>query len=208
MNNFISVATSAARHQDISLNPQKLAGQCAKLKCCINFEVDAYVEASKQLPPRDVRLETIDSTYYHFKTDIFGKQITYSTDKNMPVNLVTISAERAFEVIAINKSGAKVDKLRIDDDEREKEMKAFGDIIGQDAINRFDKKKKKKKPQGQKPQRPQGQQGNGSRNSDSRGGEQKGNNQRSNRNPNDQQRFNKQSQHHRDRKPNNAEQAD
>ena len=71
----------------------------------------------------------------------------------MPVNLVTISAERAFEVIAINKTGAKVDKLSLDDSQREKEMKAFGDIIGQDAINRFDKKKKKKKP-GHENQRP------------------------------------------------------
>ena len=153
MSNFVSVSTGAARYQDISLNPQKLAGQCAKLKCCINFEVDASVEASRKLPPRDVRLETIDATYFHFKTDIFGGQITYSTDKNMPVNLVTISAERAFEVIAINKTGAKVDKLSLDDSQREKEMKAFGDIIGQDAINRFDKKKKKKKP-GHENQRP------------------------------------------------------
>ena len=154
MTNFVSVATSAARYQDISLNPQKLAGQCAKLKCCINFEVDSYVEASKKLPPRDVTLETKDNTYFHFKTDIFKKEITYSTDKQVPANLVTLSASRVFEVMALNKNGVKPDKLLPDGDERKAEQKAFGDIIGQDSISRFDKKKKKKSRGGnQRPDR-------------------------------------------------------
>ena len=144
MSNFVSVATSAARFQDISLNPQKLAGQCAKLKCCLNFEVDTYAEAAKQLPPRDARLETKDNTYFHFKTDIFKREMTYSTDKSMPANLVTIPAERVFEVIALNKNGVKPDKLEIDQKEHQAEMKEFGDIIGQDSVTRFDKKKKKK----------------------------------------------------------------
>ena len=143
MSSFVSVATSAARYQDISLNPQKLAGQCAKLKCCINFEVDSYVEISKQLPSRDVPLETKDATYYHFKTDIFKKQITYSTDKHIPANLVTISADRVYEVMEMNKNGEKPEKLEITDG-RKPEMKAFGDLLGQDSISRFDKKKKKK----------------------------------------------------------------
>ena len=81
MSNFVSVATSAARFQDISLNPQKLAGQCAKLKCCLNFEVETYIESVKHLPPRDIRLETADNTYFYFKADIFKREITYSTDK-------------------------------------------------------------------------------------------------------------------------------
>lgn len=158
MTNFVSVATSAARYQDISLNPQKLAGQCAKLKCCINFEVDSYVEASKKMPPRDVTLETKDNTYFHFKTDIFKKEITYSTDKQVPANLVTLSAARVFEVMALNKNGVKPDKLLPDGDERKAEQKAFGDIIGQDSISRFDKKKKKKsRSAGQRGQ--QGQEG-------------------------------------------------
>ena len=143
MSSFVSVATSAARYQDISLNPQKLAGQCAKLKCCINFEVDSYVEISKQLPSRDVPLETKDATYYHFKTDIFKKQITYSTDKHIPANLVTISADRVYEVMEMNKNGEKPEKLEITDG-RKPEVKAFGDLLGQDSISRFDKKKKKK----------------------------------------------------------------
>ncbi len=100
MTNFVSVGTAAARFQDISLNPQKLAGQCAKLKCCLNFEVDAYVESIKKLPAKEVRLETADATYFHFKFDVFRREITYSTDKSVAANLVTIDAERAFEVIS------------------------------------------------------------------------------------------------------------
>ncbi|MCQ2288626.1 MAG: hypothetical protein MJZ74_05965 [Muribaculaceae bacterium] len=144
MTNFVSVATSAARFQDISLNPQKLAGQCAKLKCCINFEVDTYVEASKSMPTRDVILETKDGLYYYFKADVIKREIMYSTDKNMPVNVVTLPAARVFEVMALNRNGIKPDKLSLDDDAQKAEQKAFGDILGQDAINRFDKKKKKK----------------------------------------------------------------
>lgn len=146
MTNFVSVATGAARYQDISLNPQKLAGQCAKLKCCLNFEVDAYVEAVKSLPSREIRLETADATYFHFKTDIFRRLITYSTDKRVAANLVTIAADRAFEVIALNKAGEK--PLRLESEEQQaqpKEKAAYGDLLGQDDLTRFDKKKKKKK---------------------------------------------------------------
>lgn len=152
MTNFVSVATSAARYQDISLNPQKLAGQCAKLKCCLNFEVDTYVESVKRMPPRDATLETVDGTFYHFKTDIFKREITYSTDKSMPANLVTIPADRAFEVISMNKCGEKPEKLAAEGSEKPKERKEFVEIVGQDSLTRFDKakkKKKKKKPQGE-----------------------------------------------------------
>lgn len=151
MTNFVSVATGAARYQDISLNPQKLAGQCAKLKCCLNFEVDAYVEAVKSLPSREIRLETADATYFHFKTDIFRRRITYSTDKRLAVNLVTIDADRAFEVIALNKAGEK--PLTLESEEQQakpKEAAAYGDLLGQDDLTRFDKKKKKKR-KGPKP---------------------------------------------------------
>ena len=107
MKNFNSVSTAAARFQDISPNPQKLAGQCAKLKCCLNYEVDTYVEAFKKLPSREVQLETADNTYYVFKVDILAGTVTYSTDKRMAANLVTIPAARAFEVIRLNKQGEK-----------------------------------------------------------------------------------------------------
>ncbi len=154
MTNFVSVATSAARYQDISLNPQKLAGQCAKLKCCLNFEIDTYVESVKRMPGRDITLETADGTFYHFKTDIFKREITYSTDKSVPANLVTISAERAFEIISMNKRGEKPEKLAVEGSEKPKERKEFVEIVGQDSLTRFDKakkKKKKKKPQGGEP---------------------------------------------------------
>ena len=145
MSNFVSVSTGAARFQDISLNPQKLAGQCAKLKCCINFEVDTYVEASKKMPPKDVILETKDALYYHFKTDLIKREMTYSTERNSPVGAITITADRVREIIALNRAGEKPDSLLPDGALREKEVKAFGDILGQDSISRFDKKKKKKK---------------------------------------------------------------
>ncbi len=151
MTNFVSVATSAARYQDISMNPQKLAGQCAKLKCCLNFEVDAYAEAVKRLPAKEIRLETADATYYHFKTDIFKREITYSTDKSIPANLVTIDAQRAFEIIAMNKEGEKPLKLQREGDVApKKQVKEFGDIVGQDSLTRFDNKKKKKRKGGNK----------------------------------------------------------
>lgn len=151
MTNFVSVATSAARFQDISMNPQKLAGQCAKLKCCLNFEVDAYAEAVKRMPSKDIRLETADATYFHFKTDIFKREITYSTDKSVPANLTTIDVQRAFEIIAMNKAGEKPLKLQREGEENEKaQFKEFGDIVGQDSLTRFDNKKKKKRKNGNK----------------------------------------------------------
>lgn len=149
MTSFVSVATGAARYQDISMNPQKLAGQCAKLKCCINYEVDAYVEAQKRLPSREIVLETKDNNYYHFKTDIFKREITYSTDKSFAANLITITAERAFDVINMNKKGSKPVTLEADTKPQPPKRDAQ-DILGQDSVTRFDsvKKKKKKRPTG------------------------------------------------------------
>lgn len=144
MSNFVSVGTAAARFQDISLNPQKLAGQCAKLKCCLNFEVDSYVESIKKMPSKEIRLETADATYYHFKYDVFRHEITYSTDKNIAANLVTIDAERAFEVIQLNKNGEKPLTLKRESESKDTEKKQYNDILGQD-ITRFDKKKKRRK---------------------------------------------------------------
>ena len=149
MTNFVSVATGAARYQDISMNPQKLAGQCAKLKCCINYEIDAYVEAQKRLPSREILLETKDNTYYHFKTDIFKREITYSTDKSIAANLITISAERAFEVINMNKKGQKPTSLQADK-QQQSTSKESQDILGQDSVTRFDSVKKKKKKRSNK----------------------------------------------------------
>ena len=157
MSNFVSVSTNAARHQDLSLNPQKLAGQCAKLKCCMNFEVDAYVEASKKLPPRDVQLHTLDAVYYHFKTDIFKGEMVYSTDKSVPANLVTLTPDRVVEVISLNKQGIKPERLDSLEGSAKPEKKEFGDIVGQNSLTRFDKNKKRsrnKNQQGQKQRDP------------------------------------------------------
>jgi cell fate regulator YaaT (PSP1 superfamily) len=152
MKNFVSVGTSSARFQDISLNPQKLAGMCAKLKCCLNYEVDNYVEASRKLPAKDIQLQTQDADYYYFKADILAGLITYSTDKNIAANLETITAQRAKDIIEMNRKGEKPVSLVADG--KAKEPKGPIDLATQENIARFDrakkKKKKKKKPAGAK----------------------------------------------------------
>ncbi len=147
MTSFVSVSTGAARYQDISLNPQKLAGQCAKLKCCLNYEVDVYVEAQKRLPSKEITLETTEGTYYFFKADILKGLLTYSTDKNFLANAVTITARNAFDVINMNKRGEKPESLT---DVNPSEQRTF-DLVEQESMTRFDKrrgnnKRKKKKP--------------------------------------------------------------
>ena len=142
MKNFVSVSTNTARFQDISLNPQKLAGMCAKLKCCLNYEVDNYIEASHRLPSKEVILQTQDSDYYLFKSDILAGTVSYSTDKRNPVNLETITAERACEIIEMNKRGEK--PLSLVEDEKGRVNKGPIDLLAGDDISRFDKSKRKK----------------------------------------------------------------
>ena len=158
--NFVSVSTSAARFQDISLNPQKLAGQCAKLKCCLNYEVDAYVEASRGLPNRDIELETQDGTYYFFKCDIMRGEITYSTDKHIPANLVTITGRRAFAIIEMNKRGERPESLQADG---EREVKRSVDLLEQENINRFDNNMQRNGKKRRKGGRPDQRKGNDKR---------------------------------------------
>ena len=155
MKNFSSVSTNAARIQDLSLNPTKLAGMCAKLKCCLNYEVDEYMEASRKLPSKEVVLETMDGEYYLFKTDILNGQCTYSTDKNLAVNLEIISAKRAKEVIELNKRGEK--PLSLLDDGKAKPAKKPVDLLAGADLSRFDKAKKRKK--NNQPRNNNGQQG-------------------------------------------------
>lgn len=142
MKNFVSVGTGAARFQNLSLNPQKLAGQCTKLKCCINYEVDQYIEAGKKLPSRELVLQSMEGDYYYFKSDILSSTVTYSTDKRLAANLVTISAERAMEVISMNRQGEKPETLVEDGTTQENECI---DLATQEDLHRFDKKKKNKK---------------------------------------------------------------
>ena len=142
MKNFVSVSTNAARLQDISLNPQKLAGMCAKLKCCLNYEVDDYVEASRKMPSKEITLFTQDNEYFLFKTDILAGLITYSTQKGVAANLETISYERAKEVIELNKRGEKPESLAVNGNVSESERPI--DLLADADISRFDKSKKKK----------------------------------------------------------------
>lgn len=152
MTNFNSVSTSAARYQDISLNPQKLAGQCAKLKCCMNYELDSYMDAIKDFPSKEIQLETLDNTYYHFKTDVFKGLMSYSTSQNFGANIVTVSAKRAKEVIALNRKGQKPDFL---DDHSEDEVKPvvvdYENGVGQDSLTRFDTTKKRPNNKNKRP---------------------------------------------------------
>ena len=140
MKNFNSVGTAAARFQDITPNPQKLAGQCAKLKCCLNYEVDTYMEAARNLPERTVQLETADSTYFFFKADTLAGLVTYSTDRRLAANLVTISTERAQQVIALNAAGEK--PLQLAGEDAPQPAKTL-DLAEQEDLTRFDKVKRK-----------------------------------------------------------------
>ena len=142
MKNFVSVSTNAARFQDVSLNPQKLAGMCAKLKCCLNYEVDDYMEAGRRMPPRDAVLQTKDTDYHQFKSDILAGRVAYSTDKHMAVNLETITARRANDIIAMNRRGEK--PLSLLENDKAKTPERPKDLLVDD-INRFDKTKRKKK---------------------------------------------------------------
>lgn len=141
LNNFSSVGTNAARVQDISLNPQKLAGQCAKLKCCLNYELSSYNEALKEFPAKDIVLQTIDLDYYFFKLDVFARKITYSTAPNFPQNLVEISVDRAKQVIEMNKQKEKPENLADGKEEEKKPLPEFSGSVGEDSLTRFDSKK-------------------------------------------------------------------
>lgn len=141
MKNFNSVSTAAARFQDITPNPQKLAGQCAKLKCCLNYEVDTYMEASRKLPERNVQLETADGTFYFFKADTLAGLVTYSSDRRLGANLVTITANRAHEIIELNAVGEKPLSLL---EEGEEGDKRSVDLAEQDELTRFDKSRRSK----------------------------------------------------------------
>jgi cell fate regulator YaaT (PSP1 superfamily) len=109
--NFVSVTTNAARYQEVSLNPQKLAGQCSKLKCCLNYELAAYLDAQKDFPDPEILLQTEQGPAYHQKTDVFKRYMWYSLQKDMPSEIACLSVDKVKEIIAMNKRGEKVKKL-------------------------------------------------------------------------------------------------
>ncbi|MNJ88835.1 hypothetical protein D3C87_63920 [compost metagenome] len=159
LTDFRSVSTSAARYQQLSLNPQKLAGQCGKLKCCLNYELDMYLEAIKSFPTTDVKIHTEKGTAFHIKTDVFKRQLwyMYEGEASIGVGLVALSPERVQEIIKLNKGGKKPADLKDFDSHVQVARKEpdYDNVVGQDSLNRFDntfsknKKRKKKKPNGQ-----------------------------------------------------------
>jgi cell fate regulator YaaT (PSP1 superfamily) len=147
---FQSITTSAARCQDLSLNPQKLAGQCGKLKCCLNYETAVYMDAQSRIPKVYEPLEFEDGLAYLMKTDILREIMYFSYDKSSLANLYPLYAEDVWEIIKMNRRGEKPESLKVDDVPATPE---FVTAVGDDAINRFDetrKRKKKKKKSAQK----------------------------------------------------------
>ncbi|MBQ0082257.1 MAG: hypothetical protein KBT41_03105 [bacterium] len=158
MSNFSSVSTNAARCQDLSTNPLKLAGQCAKIKCCVNFEMAMYQDAQKDFPRKDIHLETIDGTWFLCKSDTFKRQLTYSSSPSMMANLQTISVERATEIIAMNHNGEKPATLAVGET-MEKPIE-YQNVVGQDSLTRFDKDKNSNRRKNNRRQNSQKRQNN------------------------------------------------
>lgn len=147
LTDFRSVSTSAARYQQLALNPQKLAGQCGKLKCCLNYELDAYMEAVKEFPGQNTRLFTEKGSANLFKTDIFKRKLWFFyEDGEIGASPVCLDLETVHEIIALNKAGKKPGNLRDFEVVEEVEQEEFyANVVGQDSLTRFDEKKKKKK---------------------------------------------------------------
>jgi cell fate regulator YaaT (PSP1 superfamily) len=149
LRDFRSVNTGAARYQQLSLNPQKLAGQCGKLKCCLNYELDSYLDALKDFHESNVRLETLKGSAFHQKTDIFKRLLFYSYTDD-PGNFIALPVQRVKEIIALNKEGQKPEALLSEKEKvRVEKTPDYENVVGQDSLTRFDnqrRKKKKKKP--------------------------------------------------------------
>lgn len=135
--NFVSVTTTHAKYQELSLNPQKLAGQCSKLKCCLNFELDSYVDAQKSFPPREIPLQAMDCTAYFFKMEVHKGIYWYTTEQNSAANLIALPVARVREIQAMNKKGKKPDKLRADDDSWNSQP-VSEDLLRNNSLTRFD----------------------------------------------------------------------
>lgn len=143
VSNFVSVTTNSARFQEISLNPQKLAGQCGKLKCCLNFEVDSYIDARKDFPRINAPLETLEGSYFLVKSDIFKREMGFSSDPSSMVNITTISVDRVREILRLNRKGVKVDRLSVFEETNNiKEQPDYKNVVGEESITRFDGNRK------------------------------------------------------------------
>jgi cell fate regulator YaaT (PSP1 superfamily) len=143
--NFVSVTTTAARYQEVSLNPQKLAGQCGKLKCCLNYEVAGYLDAQKDFPSRELVLKTKQGDAYHQKTDIYRGIYWYSLDTGNSTNFVPVSVERVKEIIKLNRKGSIPENLTDYMEEKPLKKEEFSDVVGQESLTRFEEKNNKKR---------------------------------------------------------------
>lgn len=142
---FSSVTTNSARAQEISLNPQKLAGQCSKLKCCLVYELDDYLDARREFPRVNQPLQALDGEYYLVKTDILGRTMSFSTSPNSMAGVVTLPLDRVREILAVNRAGKKVDKIVDESRVPQKEADpGFVNVIGEESITRFDKEKEQR----------------------------------------------------------------
>jgi len=135
--NFISITTTHAKYQELSLNPQKLAGQCSKLKCCLNFELDCYVDAQRGFPQKDIPLEALDCTAWFHKMEIHKGIYWYSTDPHSSANLIPLTVQRVKEIQALNKKGTKVDRLQVIDDSWNP-APVSQDLLKNNSLTRFD----------------------------------------------------------------------
>jgi cell fate regulator YaaT (PSP1 superfamily) len=158
LTDFRSVSTSAARYQQLSLNPQKLAGQCGKLKCCLNYELDMYLDSIKSFPSTDTKLHTEKGSAYHIKTDVFKRQMwyAYEGDAGVGAGLTALSPERVREIAQMNVAGKKPVDLKAYEEAIVRQEPDYDNVVGQDSLNRFDSsfknnKKRKKKPKGKGP---------------------------------------------------------
>ena len=142
MSDFQSITTQAARCQDLSLNPQKLAGQCSKLKCCINYEASIYLDAQKQIPQVREPLEFRDGKAWLVKTDVLRGLMYFSYDKDSQAKMWPLTGEEVREIIAMNRKGEMLESLQ--DTEEEDQETGFVGAVGDDSITRFDERKKKK----------------------------------------------------------------
>jgi cell fate regulator YaaT (PSP1 superfamily) len=149
--NFVSVTTTHAKFQELSLNPQKLAGQCGKLKCCLNFELDCYVDAQKHFPPRELPLEIADSTVYFQKIEVHKGVYWYSTDAHAPVNLTPVPVKRVWEIIEMNRKRKKPDKLIINEEMPEISMMSE-DLLKNNSLTRFETPGTQNQSRNQNPQ--------------------------------------------------------
>ena len=161
LTDFRSVSTGAARYQQLSLNPQKLAGQCGKLKCCLNFELDQYKEAVSKFPPPSTKLFTRKGKAGHFKTDIFGGKMWFQYFDDPGTSPIPIELEDIREIMAMNDRGEKPDDLKgfAVQEVAAPEDALFGDVVGQDDLKRFDRPSGNRRPNKRKGRKGKAQSG-------------------------------------------------